>query len=234
MNEDHGYRQQVRLSGWLYATQLALFKHLPERWFRCQGIVFTVCATARGGPAPDDAPQPRWAGAADTDLLLAAGYQPDYLQWQFARGARAAILVHEGGIVGASWYVAETEDEYPWLRVLLPSGHYWNWDAWIAVPHRRKGWGRVLMAFASRELAALGATHILNSIDVLNRPSRRAFAGAGHQETARLWFVRMGRNVLLGFAGGVSLHRVARRQPLQLQSLEERPGTLVLVRSAMP
>lgn len=184
-------------SGPLYTIQLSFDWLIPEKISRWQSIIYMEKPIKPNKDSMILAPDIRWANEMDILKLQDAGYTEDDLQQRFKRKELAAIIEHDGKILGASWYVPNRHLEYFWLNIEIPPGDLWNWDIWITPYLRGQGHASRLLAFAHAQLAVGGDRKIYCSINRLNRNSIRAFTKAGYQKIGELTYLRFGHLIFI-------------------------------------
>ena len=184
---------RIRESGAIYTLQIILNDHVPDSVWRGQKV--TIWARHLKD-ADADIPLDgrfRWADVSDTDLLRRAGFSADDLQARFAASCRAAILEEGGELLAASWYLPARPQpwEYAWFEFDLPQSAMWNFDVWVSPPHRGKGIGGRMIAFAHAKLREAGRDSVYCTIDWLNRNSKTMFGKAGYRPVGEFLFIKL-------------------------------------------
>lgn len=163
---------------WPYRVEMGLRRVLPGAIvkFRRQEILGIPLAFTDGRPPPriPSGMEIRWATFPDRDsLLLAVQTGPSIVAQRQRLGGKALMLLQNGHLKGVCWFNQESYSDIDTGTVIpLSAETAWLFGAWISKDCRRRGFYRLLVESAARQLEPTGVRRILLAVDLSNRNSR--------------------------------------------------------------
>jgi len=179
----------------LYGVELLIRRWLPK-WIlhpRCMRLYEMPVPKLRAGDTDrfSEGIEFRWATAEDTPLLEKRFGERVTLR-RLSYGHRAAILVKDGGLIGAAYFASRSfRDVDTDTRIILSFDENWLYGAWIHRKYRNRGNYSRLLRHAGEEVRHRGVRGLLLALDMLDVRTKRIHRRMGATPIGRIYGVRL-------------------------------------------